>query len=115
MTLDSGVSTPDLLLGGGTPHVDMFLIVGPAGLGKAPPDLQTAFLTTARGCDAFCAALSGTAPRRLLRNIESFSFRDAGQLGRRLSVLDVDHLIELGPEAVTDGCGRPRVAEKPKW
>jgi circadian clock protein KaiC len=100
--LDTGVTNLDLLLGGGIPEGDVLLVVGPAGSGKTTLSVQVAFHAAASGRAVLFATTLAEAPPRLLRHVESFSFYDAAQVGKRLFILDLYPLIRMGLEAVTD-------------
>jgi circadian clock protein KaiC len=100
--LETGVTNLDLLLGGGLPEGDVLLVAGPPGSGKTTLAAQVAFHTAANGRSVLYGTTLSEAPPRLLRHIESFSFYDAGQVGKRLFVLDLYPLIRMGLEAVTD-------------
>jgi circadian clock protein KaiC len=101
-TLTSGDAGLDLVLGGGLPAGDLFVVAGPPGGGKTILAQQICFANATAEHKALYYTTWSEPHEKIVRHLEPFAFFDAEALGERIEFLHLPELIGVG---TNDGFG----------
>jgi circadian clock protein KaiC len=101
-TLETGVAGLDVVLGGGLPHRDTLLLLGPPGAGKTTLLFQLAFHAARAGRKALYVSTFSEPPERLVRHLRALDFYDEALLGQRVPLLNGYAQLQQGATVLLD-------------
>ena len=94
--LATGISSFDLLLGGGIPQRQALIVTGDPGCGKTVLCSQVAFQVAARGVPAVVATVTSEPHDKLLSSLTGFSFFRRELLDEKLFVISAYATLKRG-------------------
>ena len=93
-TLETGVPGLDDILAGGISRGSLVLITGPTGAGKTILATQVLFHHASRGKKTLILTLLTEASSKLIEHLGSLEYFDEGLLGERVTVLNVQRMLQ---------------------
>ena len=93
-SVETGVPGLDVILAGGIPKGSLVLVTGPSGAGKTILSSQILFHHVRRGGKALMLTVLTEASSKLISHLSGLSYFDASQLGERVSILNVQHMLQ---------------------
>ncbi|WP_159396652.1 ATPase domain-containing protein [Sorangium cellulosum] len=94
--LNTGIPGLDDVLGGGFQERGLLLLFGPPGAGKTTLVFQMAFHAASAGRRVVYISTLAETASRLVEHIGTFSFWDAGLIGKRLFIESIYPLVRQG-------------------
>ncbi|RKH62469.1 ATPase domain-containing protein [Corallococcus aberystwythensis] len=92
----SGISSFDVLLGGGIPPRQSFIVTGTPGSGKTVLCSQVAFEAAARGLPVVVATVTSEPHDKLMGALSSFAFFKPDVLGEKLFIISAYSALKRG-------------------
>ncbi|RKI51402.1 circadian clock protein KaiC [Corallococcus sp. AB049A] len=94
----SGIPSFDVLLGGGIPPRQSFIVTGTPGSGKTVLCSQVAFSAAARGVPVVVVTVTSEPHDKLMESLSSFSFFQPDLLGEKLFLISAYSALKRGPK-----------------
>lgn len=98
----TGISSLDLLLGGGIPLRQSLVVTGEPGTGKTILCSQIAFAQAARGDNVVLATVASESHDKLLEELQGFSFFDPERVGKEIFMVSAYPALQKGPKEAKD-------------
>ncbi|NOK14838.1 ATPase domain-containing protein [Corallococcus exercitus] len=99
---ESGIPSFDVLLGGGIPARQSFIVTGTPGSGKTVLCSQVAFQAAARGIPVVVATVTSEPHDKLMGALSSFEFFKPELLGEKLFIISAYSSLKRGPKEARD-------------